>query len=195
MKRPGRCASVADGGGADNTADVPEPTGEQHAVDHRDHRAEMADHGKESLPGTAAMDVAIASAHRSQGRSEIGANRVQDRFAESQPAGLVANKGSEDVSFAQRKADGHAQRLLSASEKNAAMNLAGAVEANELIVQRPCQQHPAKRFCVFLSESGDNSAGVGADHSLNHAGYLPAFALPVQTFLYGDNGKGGKLWL
>src|SRR5205807_9076844 len=110
-------------------------------------------HRKESLPRAAAMSVAIASAHRAQRRAKVGANRVEDRLPKGEPAGLIANERSEHVSFPQRQSDRHAQCLLPAPKKNATVKFSRAVKAGKLVVQRPRQQHPAKRFCVFVTES------------------------------------------
>src|SRR5947207_12529074 len=92
VERAGGSTAVADGGGADNPVDVPEAPGKKNAVDHRNSGPQMADHGKEPLSRSAAVNVAISSPHRSEGRAQTGANRVQDGLAECQSACLIANE-------------------------------------------------------------------------------------------------------
>ena len=73
------------------------------ADDHGNHRAEMADHGELAVAWLAAMNVAIASAHRSAARTKIGARDIDQRFAKSGAAGLIANERREDVALSVRK--------------------------------------------------------------------------------------------
>jgi hypothetical protein len=65
----------------------------------------------------------------------------------SRPA--VANQRGKDVAFAQRQPHRNAQRLLAASEKDAAMDFAHAIEAREFLVQDARQQHQAIRLHVW----------------------------------------------
>ena len=135
VKRAGGSRAVANAGRADRAGNSFEPAREQHAVHDGNHRAEMADHRQITFPRLAAMDVAVAAAHRAERRAEIGAHGVQNGFAKRQPPGGVADERRKDVAFFQRDADRRAQGFLAASEKDAAVDFAGAVKRGEFVVQ------------------------------------------------------------
>jgi len=59
----------------------------------------MADHRQLAVAWFAAVNVAIASSHRSRARTKIGACDIDQRFAKRRPAGLVTNERREDISF------------------------------------------------------------------------------------------------
>ena len=64
VKRPGGGASVADARRADHAVELAaQPPGHQRAGHYGNHRAEVADHGKQPLARTAAVDVAVPGAH------------------------------------------------------------------------------------------------------------------------------------
>ena len=52
------------------------------------------------------MNVAVASAHRTERGAEVGANRIQNWFPEGEPARAIANQRREDVAWAQREMAG-----------------------------------------------------------------------------------------
>ena len=84
--------------------------------------------GKQPLARTAPMHVAVPRPHRAERRTEVGAHRVQQRLAEGQTPGPVANERRKNVPFAEGKTRGGAQGLLAAAQKNAALNFASAVQ-------------------------------------------------------------------
>ena len=118
---------------------------EQHPVHDGNHRAQMADHRQITLPRPAAMDIAVAPAHRAERGTQIRPHGVNDRFAEREPSGGVADERREHVAFFQGQTDGNAQGLLAAAEKNAAVDFPGAVKRGELVVQHARQQHDSGR--------------------------------------------------
>ena len=80
------------------------------------------------------MDIAVASAHRSETRAHVGAGAIQQRFPESQTARLVANERGEDVALAQRHARGGAERFLPLAEKNAAGDFSAPIERGDFLL-------------------------------------------------------------
>ena len=149
MKRAGGSAAVADASRADGAFDFLEPPRHQRAVDHRNHRAQMADHRQQAFAGPAAMHVAVAPAHRAESGAEISADGIQHRFAESQAAGAVADQRRKNIPFAQRHAQGDAQRLLAAAKKNAALNFSRAVKAGHFVIQHPRKEHQTKSLQIL----------------------------------------------
>ncbi len=139
---------------------------------HGNHRAQVADHRKEPLARTAAMDVAVAGAHGSERRAEVGPQRVDHRFAERQPAGHVADQRTEKIALAQRDPERCAEGLLAGAEEHAAVDFARAVEAGDFLLQRTGQEHPAKGFQVERAArtrgrrhlGGGGVRGNGRDH-------------------------------
>ena len=110
------------------------------------------------------MDIAVATAHRAEGRAEVGADAVENRFAKGQPARLIADERGENVAFAQRHADRDAQRLLAATEKDAAVDFARAIEAGEFVIQHTGKQHDAIRFDVKLRRRGNVGMDLGSTY-------------------------------
>src|SRR5436853_4507828 len=70
---------------------------EQDPNGHRNHRAEVADHGQLSFSGPASVDIAVASSHRALSRAKISAGDVDQRFAERGTSCLVTNQWCEYV--------------------------------------------------------------------------------------------------
>ena len=114
------------------------------------------------------MDVAVAPTHRAKRRAEKSPRRVENRFVESQPPRHVANERCKNISLAQSNADRDAQRLLPASEKDAAENFPRAIKARELVIEYARQQHEAIRFDVKITRGRNVSGRCGFDHRLNH---------------------------
>ena len=71
----------------------------ERAVNDGNHCAEMADHWEIAVARFAAVDVAVAGAHGAERRAEAGANGFEGSFAESKPAGAVADERGENVAF------------------------------------------------------------------------------------------------
>src|SRR5262245_18925528 len=111
----------------------------------------MRDHGKLTVLGTTAMDVAVAPAHRTGRRTEECARGVKDCFAEGQASRHIADQRRKDISFTQSDTDGNTQRLLPASEEYAAHDFPRAIQAGELVVEGPSQKHEAIRFDVQIT--------------------------------------------
>ena len=118
------------------------------------------------------MDVAVASAHRTEGRSEIGADGVQNRLAEREPSRRIADERRENIGFRKRNPDGRAQGLLAASQKNAAVNFSGTIKRGKLVIQQAGAQHEAIRgeHCVTRGRRFVRRAGI--NHRLKHGGIL-----------------------
>ena len=131
--------------------DALEPVGQQRPVHDRDHCAQVADHREQPFFGPAPVDVAVARAHRPQRRSQVSPHRIQDRLAKRQPPRPVADERREDVALAQGQPHRNAQGFLAASEEDAAMDLAHAIEARELVVQDARQQHQPVRLHVRIT--------------------------------------------
>src|SRR6478672_4920412 len=99
----------------------------------------MADHGQLVIERTAAMNITVASAHRSQFRTEIGPRHVDERFAERRAPGLVADQRRKDVAFAfvQKHSASGADRFLTAAEINAADDHSAPVHGSEFLLKNP----------------------------------------------------------
>ena len=134
----------------------------------------MADHRQVTFLRPAAMNVAVAAAHRAERGTEIRSHGVNDRFAKRQPSGGVADERREDVAFFQGYADGGAQGFLAASQKNAAMDFPGAIKRGELVVQHARQQHEAEGGEAGLAGRCRRLRPAGFMHRLQHGGILPA---------------------
>lgn len=112
------------------------------------------------------MHISVAAAHGPQGRTQVSAHRVQQRFAKRKAPGGVANKRGEDISFAQEQSRGDTKRLLPATEKDAAMNFSCAVKAGKFLIKNSGQKHEPeglyvlvlKRACLIHRAMTDQSA-------------------------------------
>ena len=143
VERAGGGAAFAEGGHADHAGLTFHAAGKEHAIDHGNHRAEMADHGQETFAGVAAVDIAIAPAHGAEGGAHVIAHGIHDGFAKGQAAGGIADERGKDVRVPERNPDGRAQGFLAAAEKDAAVNLAGAVKRGKLVIEQAGAQHEA----------------------------------------------------
>src|SRR6476620_5047030 len=92
MERTGLHSAFADARKADEVFLAFKSLGHQCADRDRHHRAEMTNHCEFVLARMAAVNVAVASSHRTQARAEICARDVEKRFAECGSPGLVANQ-------------------------------------------------------------------------------------------------------
>src|SRR6185312_12006860 len=97
----------------------------------------MTDHRQDAVFGAATMDIAIASAHGPERRTEISADRIQYGLAKSEPAGSVADQRRKNVAFAQSQADRNTKSFLSAAEEYPSGDLSRAEEAGEFVVENP----------------------------------------------------------
>ena len=103
----------------------------------------MADHRVVALARAAAVDIALAPAHRPEARAQIGAGASSSVSPKAKRPGLIADERGEDVPFAQRHPDGDAQRFLAFAQKDAAGDLPAAIKAGEFFFDDTRQQHPA----------------------------------------------------
>ena len=110
----------------------------------------------------AAVDVAVAGAHGPERRAEVGARAVEERFAEGEAAGHVADERAEDIALAQSNAERGAEGFLAGAEEHAAVDLSGAVEAGDFFLERPRQEHPAEGVEVGASGPGACASAGGA---------------------------------
>src|SRR6266567_3162469 len=110
----------------------------------------MTDHGQLTIAWTAPVNVAVASSHRSGSRTKICACNIDQRFAKSRAAGLVANEGREDVPFLQKNSASDADCFLAFADVNTTGDPATAIHAGEFLFECPRQQHPAKSLEIFF---------------------------------------------
>ena len=191
MKRAGGTGAVADARRADGSGDALHAARKQSAIDNGNHRAEMADHRQITLLRPAPVDIAVATAHRAERRAEIRARGVEHGFTERQPPRRVTDQRREDVALFEGQTGRDAQRLLSASEKNAAMDFPGAVKRGELVVQQARQQHEAIRGQMCVAPSGSIAHRFRVEHRLQHGGILssPSRGSNVSFKIWGGNMK------
>ena len=89
--------TVAEAGSADRSVDAPESSGEESACDSGNHGTEVTDHGEEAFARATSVDIAIASAHGAEARTEVSACAIEERFTEGETTCLVANERGEGV--------------------------------------------------------------------------------------------------
>src|SRR5881397_3465274 len=77
VKRTGLHSAFADARQADKIFLSLKAFRHQRAYSNRNHRAEMANHGKLVVPWSASMDVAVTSAHWTLARPEISSCDIQ----------------------------------------------------------------------------------------------------------------------
>jgi hypothetical protein len=114
----------------------------------------MTDHRQQAIPGTASMNIAIASPHRTEWGTHIGSNGFEDGFTKREAACAIPDQWGENIAFLKVNADRDAKGLLSAAEENATMDFSGAVQARKFIVEQPCQQHEAVGSQSFVPWNG-----------------------------------------
>jgi hypothetical protein len=183
VKSPRGRAAVTDASGADDVRDALKSPREKRARDGRNHRAEVADHCEVTIFRPAAVDVSIASAHRTQTRAQVGARRIKQALAECQPPRLIANQRREDVALAKRDSGRRTQGLLASAEKNAALDFSAAIEARVFLLGKPREQHEMVSLEIFVPRNCGCFSGSGALYCLNHGRSLSGFAPSVQIFL------------
>src|SRR6266705_3112293 len=99
MKRAGLHPAFADATQADKVFFAVESLCHQGTDRDRGHRAEVTNHGELIVPWSAAMNVAVASAHWALSRAQISARDIDKRFAERRSPCLIANQWREDVAL------------------------------------------------------------------------------------------------
>jgi hypothetical protein len=136
----------------------------------------VRDHGQITGARIAAVNVAVAPAHRAERGTQVGPRGVQNRFAKSQPARGIADQRRKNIVFSQAHARRRAQGLLAATQKNAAVDFAGAVKRGKLVVQQPRPQHEAESGQMRLADGiGYFSPRLG--NGLQHGASLSRRAL------------------
>jgi hypothetical protein len=189
MKSAGRCGAVTETTGPHTAMQTFQSAGEKDPIDHGSHGAKMTDHRQQTFTGPATMHIAIAPAHGAQGRAERCADNVQNRFSKGEAACKVADERGKNISRPEREPEGHTQRLLAAAKKNAALDLARAVEAGQFIVQRAGEQHPAQGLEIRIAQGRRAPMRWGGDR-LNHALECCEFTGGVQL----DSWQGREVW-
>src|SRR6266446_4719932 len=114
----------------------------------------MTDHRELAVARFAAVDIAVASPHWPLPRAKISARNIDNRFAKSGTAGLIANQRRKDVVFLQKHSASDADRFLTFADVNPAGDLAAAVKTDQLFLERAREQHPAKRLQESLIRHG-----------------------------------------
>jgi hypothetical protein len=174
-KLAGGTRAVAHAGAPHHPVEGPLQTpGQQHATNHRDHRPEVADHGRVALGGAAAMHVAIPPPHGAQHGSEIGARGVEDVLPEGGPPGLVPNEARENIaSQRQARSERGAHGFLSGSDVDPAHDLSRLVEARQLRVQGSrCDHGPVGAANVIFPSFGHGGRLKEFRFHLGHGGSL-----------------------
>src|SRR5437899_10171850 len=146
VKRAGLHAAFADARQADKVFLTAESFRHQRAHRHRNHRAEVTNHGQLIVARPAPVNIAVSSTHRALSRAEISARDVEQWFAECGSPCLVANQWREDVAFLQKQTASYADCFLAFADVNAARDQAAAVETDELFFERARELHPTKGF-------------------------------------------------
>jgi two-component system, sensor histidine kinase and response regulator len=188
MKCAGRRGAVAQATGTNAAMKPFEATGKQDAVNHSRHCPEMTDHGQEPFPRPAAVNIAITTAHRTQGGAEGGSNHVQNALAECQTPGEITDERRKDIAGPQRKAERDAEPLLATAEKDTTLDFARAIEAGEFVIQRAGEHHPAQGIKIGFAQGWCAPVRWGGDR-LNHALECCQFAGGVQL----DSWQGRRM--
>src|SRR4029077_8434941 len=110
----------------------------------------MADHCQLAVAWFAAVNVAIASSHRSRARAKIGACDIDQRFAKGRAAGLVTNERREDVASLQEDPASDADCFLAFADVDAPGDPTAAIHAGQFFFECSRQQHPAKGLEIFF---------------------------------------------
>src|SRR5712691_4541370 len=106
----------------------------------------MADHREQTVAWLSAMNIAIASAHWPLSGAKISARHIDNRLTKRRAPGLIANQRCKDVAFFQKQSASDADRFLAFADVNAAGDLAAAIKADQFLLERAREQHPAKRL-------------------------------------------------
>ena len=141
VARSGGGGTIPDTGGANGALDALEPVRHEGAVDHGDHGSEVGDHREHAFLRAASMDVAVPSSHRTRARTDVGPGVIEDGLPEGEARPLVPDEWGEDIATSERKSCRDAERFLSATQKNAAGDLAGTVQARDALFGGPREEH------------------------------------------------------
>src|SRR5688572_10505722 len=128
----------------------------------------MTDHGQQTFERAAPVDVAIAPAHWTQCRAEVGADTIEDRFAKGEAARTVTDEWRENIGFAQGESGGDAQSFLAASEEDAAVNFSRTVKAGELVIQNTGQEHEPAGAEIQITRGSNITQRFRLQSRLNH---------------------------
>jgi hypothetical protein len=141
VKSAGGGAAIAEAGGADDAGFATQTAGKKPSRNGWNHRAKVADHGVVAFTRTAAVNIAVAAAHRAELRTKIGAEGVEHGVAKSEAPGLVPDERSKNVALAEMDACGGAEGFLAAAKKDPAFDHSGAIEACEFFLQHSREKH------------------------------------------------------
>ena len=172
MKRASGGRAVPKTYGSDGILNLLKSPSDQHAVDHRNHRSQMADHRQQTFSRPSAMNIAFAPAHRSQGRAHIGAHSIDNGFTKRQTPRSIADQGRKDISFEQGHSCCGADSLLAFAKKDAAVDLATAIQACHLLIENTRLQHETKCLHALLAKTGN---GIGYSPCVHYLNHLPLF--------------------
>ena len=188
VKRAGLHAAFADARQADKVFLTAESFRHQRAHRHRNHRAEVTNHGQLIVARPAPVNIAVSSTHRALSRAEISARDVEQWFAECGSPCLVANQRREDVAFLQKQTASHADRFLAFADINTTGDQTAAVETDKFFFKRARQQHPAKGLEKALVRRGLRPCRFFASRRcFKHSGILPKFDNRAQIFFRPAN--------
>src|SRR5947209_3521120 len=106
----------------------------------------MTDHRELTVAWFATMNISVATAHWTLARTEISARNIEKRLAKRGTAGLIADQRRKNIALFQKQSASDADRFLAFANVNAAGDVAAAIKANQLFLERAREQHPPKRF-------------------------------------------------
>ena len=112
---------------------------------------------EEAAARIASMYVSVAATAQAGAGSEVHAEDVDQRFAESESSGLVADQRAKNIAGFQHDAEGGADGLLSFAQVNSTGDLSSPPKASQLFFGRPCQQHPIKGVDVLFPRNRGNN--------------------------------------
>src|SRR5256886_918842 len=189
MKRSGLHPAFADATQADKVFFAVESLRHQCTDRDRDHCAEVTNHGELIVAWSAAMNVAVASAHWPLSRAEISARDIDKRFAERRSSRLIANQRREDVALFQKQSAGHADRFLTPAHVDATRDQTAAIKTYELFFERAREQHPTKCFEEALMWRRLRCYGfLAARRRLKHPTILRKIDKSAQNFFWNGTG-------
>ena len=116
--------------------------GEKAADDESHRAAQMADGSHIAFRGQAPVDIAVPPFHASQGGTQVGARRFNNRFPPGDARRLFPDeRGNDIVAGSQKDASARGNRFMPAAQINAPRNFARFVKAGNFGVKGPRQQH------------------------------------------------------
>ena len=104
----------------------------------------VRDHRVVALARLAAVNVALAPAHRPETRADNCAGGIEQRLAECETPRGITDERSVNVALAKRGGERRAQSLLAFAEKHAADDLSATVKAREFLLENTREEHPAE---------------------------------------------------